>query len=98
MNCGIFMQWSTPQQLKGTVYKETNNTDRLPLLFLLSLPHSLSPSFLHLYSSLPLCFIPKECNLGSSHHGTAETNPTRNHEVLGSIPALAQWVKDLMLP
>ena len=21
------------------------------------------------------------------------TNPTRNHEVAGSIPALAQWVK-----
>ena len=22
------------------------------------------------------------------------TNPTRNHEVAGSIPAVAQWVKD----
>ena len=22
------------------------------------------------------------------------TNPTRNHEVVGSIPALAQWVDD----
>jgi len=22
------------------------------------------------------------------------TNPTRNHEVVGLIPALAQWVKD----
>ena len=22
-------------------------------------------------------------------------NPTKNHEVLGSIPSLAQWVKDL---
>ena len=26
------------------------------------------------------------------------TNPTRNHEVVGSIPALAQWFKDLALP
>ena len=31
----------------------------------------------------------------SSHLGTAETNPTRYYEVAGSIPGLAQWVKDL---
>ena len=26
------------------------------------------------------------------------TNPTMNHEVVGSIPGLGQWVKDLVLP
>ena len=34
-------------------------------------------------------------SLWSSCHGAAETNPTRNHEVLGSIPGLAQWIKGL---
>ena len=34
----------------------------------------------------------------SSHRGTTETNPTRNHEVAGSIPGLARWVQDPALP
>ena len=34
----------------------------------------------------------------SSYCGTEEMDPTRNHEVAGSIPGLAQWVTDMVLP
>ena len=41
---------------------------------------------------------PKEDRYRSSYHSSAETNLTSIHEETGSIPGLAQWVKDLVLP
>ena len=35
-----------------------------------------------------------EVHSESSHPGSAETNPTRNHELAGLIPGLTQWIKD----
>ena len=40
------------------------------------------------------CVALKKKNYRSSHHGTAETNLTRNHEAAGQIPGLTQQVKD----
>ena len=49
-------------------------------------------------SHIAKCKLKDEKILGSSSRGAVETNPTRNHKVVGSIPGLAsQWVKGLVL-
>ena len=40
----------------------------------------------------------RNINLGVPVVAQWLTNLTRNHEVSGSVPALAQWVEDLALP
>ena len=49
-----------------------------------------------------LPFFPYQC-LSQKEYGVPVVvqwlpNPTRNHEVVGSVPALAQWVNDPALP
>ena len=40
----------------------------------------------------------KKCRRGVPVVAQGLMNPTRNHEVEGSIPVLAQWVNDPALP
>ena len=67
-----------------------SNHEDLPLCFLL-----------RVYSSIlkfkSLIFFKKKLRHRCSYCGAAETNPTGNHEVVGSIPGCARWVKDLAL-
>ena len=51
-------------------------------------------SFKKCWSHLLLAFLIRRKDFWSSHHSSAETNLTSSHEDAGSIPGLAQWVKD----
>ena len=59
----------------------------------------IDPLIIMSYNSLSLIlfFILRSILSGRSHHGTVEMNLTRNHEIMCSIPGIAQWVKDLAL-
>ena len=54
---------------------------------------------LHWMQVIPaFCKLNKKMLRGRSRRGAAETNPTRTHEVSGSIPGLTLWAKDPALP
>ena len=53
--------------------------------------------FFFFFFFLFLFFVFRILSRRSSCHSAAETNLTRNHEVVGLILGLAKWVKDLAL-
>ena len=65
-------------------------------LVLLQLCHSFDPcpGYFHMPQAQPK----KKKKRGVPIVAQWLTNPTRNHEVAGSIPGLAQWVKNPVLP
>jgi hypothetical protein len=68
----------------------------IPILSQILFPNSLSQNIEFHLSSLESHLLKMKC-LRVPFVAQWLTNPTRNREVEGSIPGLAQWVKDLAL-
>ena len=50
--------------------------------------------YIYIYIYIYTYIILKTLHIRSSHRGSVVTNPTSIHKDMGSIPGLAQWVKD----
>ena len=61
----------------------------------LTLQKSIIDSYTHIFMYL-IAYL--KSTYWSSRCGTAEMNPTSNHEDMSPIPGLVHWVKDLVLP
>ena len=87
---------STTAKVKAPVLKGRNIKDFVGLFYFIYLYILIVVVVIQVYSFAEICRI--KCLGVSSHCGAVEKNLTRNHEVSGLIPGLAQWAKDVVLP
>ena len=100
-----YQKWSQFQGYSKMIQLHTSSysfSDSFPLQVItrywIELPVLESRSLLVNQLYFNLKFFRKEIKPSqSSLRGAAEKNPTRNHEIVGLIPSLTQWVKDPVL-
>ena len=96
-----FILWSYQFVLHSPVLKKMGCFHFLVIVDEVSIKHLCKKNSMHISIYLQQIygrsFVNENKNSGSSRCGAVETNLTRNHDVVGSIPGLAQWVKNQAL-